>query len=61
MNPVKRFLMALSVAVLLCVPVALIGEALDFSGWAYFAALMAVGVLATLVDREGFYGSSPPR
>jgi hypothetical protein len=47
--------------VLLCIPLGTVGEALDFGGWAYFGVLMAVGLLAGLVDREGFWGSPPPR
>ena len=48
-------------AVLLCIPLGIVGEALDCGGWAYFGVLMAVGLLAGLVDREGFWGSRPPR
>jgi hypothetical protein len=30
---------------------------LDFSGWAWMAGVLVVTVLASLVDREGFYGA----
>lgn len=32
------------------------GRALDFSGWAWYAAAVAALLLATLTDRDGFYG-----
>jgi hypothetical protein len=57
MNEMNRTILALGVGLLLCVPLALIGQALDFSDWAWMAGLVVVMVLASLVDREGFYGT----
>jgi hypothetical protein len=54
-----RTLLAFAVGGALAVFLALIGEALEFGGLAWLAGLVVVLVLASLVDREGFYG--PPR
>jgi hypothetical protein len=61
MKPMNRTILAFVTLALLCVPMALIGQALDFSGWAWMGALVVVMVLASLVDREGFYGASHRR
>ncbi len=50
--------LALLVAVVLAVPVALIGEALGFGSLAWIAAVLAILVVASLIDREGFYGTA---
>jgi glutamate racemase len=47
--------------VLLCIPVGVIGEALHFGGLAWLAAVMVVGLLASLVDRDGCYGPRASR
>jgi hypothetical protein len=57
MSPMSRTILALGVGLVLCVPLALVGQALDFSGWAWMAGVLVVTVLALLVDREGFYGA----
>jgi hypothetical protein len=54
-----RTLLAFVVGGALAVFLALIGEALEFGGFAWLAGLVVVLVLASLVDREGFYG--PPK
>jgi hypothetical protein len=61
MKAMNRTVLAFVTLALLCVPMALIGQALDFSGWAWMGALVVVMVLASLVDREGFYGASRGR
>jgi hypothetical protein len=53
----NRTILAVVTLALLCVPMALIGQALDFSGWAWVGSLVVVTVLASLVDREGFHGT----
>ncbi|MCA1679891.1 MAG: hypothetical protein LC777_13550 [Actinobacteria bacterium] len=55
----NRTLLAALVAIGLLVPVVAIGEALDFGGLAWVVAIVAVGVVASLFDREGFYGPRP--
>lgn len=59
MRPMNRTLLAALVAIALLVPVVAIGEALGFGSLAWIAAIIAIGVVASLIDREGFYG--PPR
>ena len=61
MKAMSRTILAFATLALLCVPMALIGQALDFSGWAWMGALVVVMVLASLVDREGFYGTTRRR
>ena len=61
MKAMNRTVLAFVTLALLCVPMALIGQALDFSGWAWMGALVVVMVLASLVDREGFYGTTRRR
>ena len=51
-----RTLLAFVVGAVLTVPLVLIGEALHFGGLAYLAGLIVVMVVASLADREGFYG-----
>lgn len=53
----NRTLLALLVGVTLLVPVVAIGEALGFGSLAWSASIVAVVVVASLVDREGFYGT----
>lgn len=57
MKAMNRTVLAFLTLALLCVPMALIGQALEFSAWAWMAALLVVVVIASLVDRDGFYGT----
>jgi Na+/H+ antiporter NhaD/arsenite permease-like protein len=57
----SRTLLAYLTLAVLCVPAVLIGQALDFGGLAWLVTLLLVMVLASLVDREGFYGANPKR
>ena len=59
MKDVNRTLLAMLIGSALVVPVVAIGEALGFGSLAWIAAIMAILVLVSLIDREGFYG--PPR
>jgi hypothetical protein len=61
MRSVNRTLLAILVGLALVGAAALVGQALDLSSWAITGLAVAVGLLATLVDREGFYGSSRRR
>ena len=56
MSAMPRTLLTVLTLVALSVAAGLIGEALDFNGVAYFAALLVVMVLTSLTDRERFYG-----
>ena len=40
----------------LAAAVGIAGSALDFSGWAWYAAAVATVLLVTLTDRDRFYG-----
>jgi len=55
----SRTLLAALVGVALLVPVVAIAEAIRFGSLAWVAAIMAVLVVVSLVDREGFYGPRP--
>ena len=57
MRAMNRTVLALLVGVALAIPVALIGEALGFGSLAWIAAVMAIVVVVSLIDREGFYGT----
>ena len=59
MRVVNRSLLAALVAIALLVPVVAIGEALGFGSIAWIVAIVAIVGIASLIDREGFYG--PPR
>ncbi len=59
MSAMARTLLTAATLVALTVVAGLVGEALDFSGVAYFAALLVVMVLTSLTDRERFYGGPP--
>lgn len=54
MHPTLR---AALIGAALLVPVVAIGEAVGFGDLAWIAATMAVVVVASLVDRDGFYGT----
>ncbi len=59
-----RPMLALLVALLAAVPAVAIGKALDFGGLGWFAIMIALMLLASAIDREGFYGPrrhTPPR
>jgi hypothetical protein len=60
MNSVMRFGLTVLVGGILLVPVVAIAEALDFGGLAWLVAFVVVLLLASLVDREGFYGPREP-
>jgi hypothetical protein len=56
-----RTLLAFVAGAILTVPYVLIGEALDFGGLAWLGGFVVVLVLASLADREGFYGPRASR
>ncbi len=56
MKSVNRTLLAMLIGAALVVPVVAIGEALGFGSIAWIAAIMAILVVVSLIDREGFYG-----
>jgi hypothetical protein len=60
MKVMSPFIRALPIGALACVPVAMVGKALDFGSWAWFGALLALMFFASLFDREGFYGPREP-
>jgi putative Mn2+ efflux pump MntP len=59
MASMPRIVVSVLTGLALSVAIAAIGLALDFSGQAYFLAVIVAGVLISLTDRERFYG--PPR
>ena len=61
MNAMHRGLLAALVGVGLVVPLAIVGDAVGFSSLVWIAAILAVGFIVSLVDREGFYGPRASR
>jgi hypothetical protein len=64
MTPVNfthRTLLAFLVAFVLGVPSILIALQLGASGWGLTAATTPAMLIASLVDRDGFYGPREPR
>ncbi len=58
MSPMNRTLLAFVLLVALGAPLVLAGAAAGLEGWALFAVALPVVLLASLVDRDGFYGRS---
>ncbi len=56
MKPVNRTVLAFVVGVVLAIPLTVVGEALDFASLAWIPAVLALLLLVSLIDREGFYG-----
>lgn len=56
MNGMKGFVRALALGMVVLIPLAIAGKALDFGGLAWFAVLLVVMFVGSLADREGFYG-----
>jgi hypothetical protein len=54
----NRTLLAFVLLVALGAPLVLAGAAAGLEGWALFAVALPVVLLASLVDRDGFYGRS---
>jgi hypothetical protein len=54
----KPTALALAVGALLLVPIGAVGRALDFGAVAQLVTLVVVMLLASLVDRKWFWGSS---
>jgi uncharacterized membrane protein YjjB (DUF3815 family) len=52
----RRTVLAFAVAGVLARVLAFVGLALDFGPWAMAIAVTVIGLLATLFDRDGFYG-----
>jgi len=57
MMAVNRTLLAFILVVALAVPIGLLGAALGFGGWALTLLTLPAMFVASLVDRDGFYGT----
>lgn len=56
MSTVNRPLVAALVGILLVIPIAIVGDAVGFGSLAWIVAILAIGFIVSLIDREGFYG-----
>lgn len=56
MSAMPRLVLASLVGVAVLIPLAMIGEALDFGSWGMTGIGFAVMLLVSAIDREGFYG-----
>jgi hypothetical protein len=56
----KPTALALAAGAVLLVPAGAIGKALDFGDLAQYVTLVVVMLLASLVDREWFWGAGGP-
>jgi hypothetical protein len=56
----RRAVLAFLAGMLLCIPAAIIGEALDFGGFAWLCTIVVLLLVTSLFDREGYYGPRDP-
>jgi hypothetical protein len=61
MSGVNRTVLAFAVAALLAVAFGVVGNALGVGSWGFTVLALVAVLLATLVDREGFYGTTRRR
>jgi hypothetical protein len=60
MSDVNRTFLAFAALVVLLVPLVKVAKSLDVGSWGLTAIGVAVMLLVSLIDREGFYGSREP-
>ena len=56
MSHVNRTIVAFAAVVPVAIAAVAIGKALQVGSWGYTALATVVGLMITLIDREGFYG-----
>lgn len=56
MKPMRRTLLAFSVGVVLLVPIVIVAESAGVGSWGLTGLGIAVMLVISLLDREGFYG-----
>lgn len=62
MTRMNRTVLAVLVGVMLAIPVGLIAGSWGIkSGWALTGITVLIGLIVTLIDREGFYGPREPK
>ncbi|PZS24607.1 MAG: hypothetical protein DLM61_21865 [Pseudonocardiales bacterium] len=61
MRSINRTALAFLVGAVLVVVAGVIGNQLGLGSWGFTGLAVIAGLLATLVDREGFYGTPPRR
>jgi hypothetical protein len=57
MSAVNRTILAFAAILPLAVVAVSIGDVLDLGSWGYTALAVFAGLLVSLIDREGFYGT----
>jgi len=58
MSSVNRTILAFAAIVPLAGVAVVIGKALGLGSWGFTGLALVVGLLVTLLDREGFYGTT---
>ena len=61
MTSVNRTILAFAAILPLTGVAVVIGNALGFGSWGFTGLAVVVGLLVTLLDREGFYGTPRER
>jgi hypothetical protein len=61
MSSVNRTILAFAAILPLAVAAVLIGNALELGSWGFTGLALVAGLLVTLLDREGFYGTTRRR
>jgi hypothetical protein len=63
MSGVNRTLLAFAAIVPLSIPAVIVAESLGVGSWGWTGIAVAIALLVSLIDREGFYGprEPPPR
>jgi tRNA A37 threonylcarbamoyladenosine dehydratase len=61
MSGVNRTVLAFAVAAVLAVAIGVGGNALGLGSWGFTALALVAVLLVSLVDREGFYGTTRRR
>ena len=61
MSSVNRTILAFAAILPLAGVAVVIGNALAFGSWGFTGLAVVVGLLVTLLDREGFYGTPRER
>ena len=60
MNGVQRLLLVTVALFALGLPALVVAESLGVGSWGITGIAVAIGLLVTLIDREGFYGPREP-
>jgi hypothetical protein len=60
MSGVHRLVLVTAALIALCLPAVVVAESLGVGSWGMTGITVAIALLVTLIDREGFYGPRDP-